>query len=142
MGQLAAGVAHEINNPLGAILLYAGMLHEEMKDGDPRREDLKMIMDETHRCKKIVSDLLNFSRQQEVLAQDCHLNEILEQVASGVSHQPTFQKVRIIRNFAADLPVIQADPAQLTQVFVNLFNNAAEAMPEGGDHHGRHAGPR
>ena len=132
MGQLAAGVAHEINNPLGAILLYAGMLHEGMSDGDPRREDVKMIMDETHRCKKIVSDLLNFSRQQEILAQDCHLNEILEQVIGSLSHQPSFQNVRIIRNFAADLPVIQADPAQLTQVFVNLFNNAAEAMPEGG----------
>jgi two-component system NtrC family sensor kinase len=132
MGQLAAGVAHEINNPLGAILLYAGMLHEGMSDGDPRREDVKMIMDETHRCKKIVSDLLNFSRQQEILAQDCHLNEILEQVIGSLSHQPFFQNVRIIRNFAADLPVIQADPAQLTQVFVNLFNNAAEAMPEGG----------
>lgn len=132
MGQLAAGVAHEINNPLGSILLFAGMLYKETKEGDPRREDLKMILHETHRCKNIVADLLNFSRQQGVLVQDSHVNDILEQVVSSARQQPSFQKVEIIRNLAADLPAIQVDPAQLIQVFVNLLNNAAEAMPEGG----------
>ena len=132
MGQLAAGVAHEINNPLGSILLFADTLHQEAAENDPRREDLRMIVQETLRCKKIVSDLLNFARQQDVLAQECEVPEILEQAISSVSNQESFGQVRIVRNFASDLPLIQADPFQLLQVFVNLLNNAAEAMPQGG----------
>ncbi len=132
MGQLAAGVAHEINNPLGTILLFADMLFKESAENDPKREDLQMIINETIRCRKIVSDLLNFARQQEVLAQECDINDILEQVIEGVIHQPSFKQVRIVRQFSPGLPRIQADQAQLMQVFVNLLNNAAEAMPEGG----------
>lgn len=132
MGQLAAGVAHEINNPLGSILLFAEMLYEEAGEKDPRREDLKMITQETLRCKKIVSDLLNFARQQEILAQATDVNEILDQSVNSVGHQPNFNNVKIVKQFAPDLPTLQADPAQLIQVFVNLLNNAADAMPEGG----------
>jgi two-component system NtrC family sensor kinase len=132
MGQLAAGVAHEINNPLGSILLFADTLHRETGENDKRREDLKMIVEETLRCKKIVSGLLNFARQQDVLAQESDVNDILQQAVNSVSHQPTFAQIEVVRNFAADLPPIQADPSQLQQVFVNLLNNAAEAMPQGG----------
>lgn len=132
MGQLAAGVAHEINNPLGTILLFADMLSNEAAENDPRREDLKMIINETIRCRRIVADLLNFARQQEVLAQECDINDILEQVIDGVSHQPSFKSVEIASHFQSGLPLIQADQAQLMQVFVNLLNNAAEAMPGGG----------
>ena len=132
MGQLAAGVAHEINNPLGSILLFADTLHQEAAENDPRREDLKMIVQETLRCKKIVADLLNFARQQDVLAQDCDVHEILEQAIGSVTLQENFEGVNIVRKFASDLPLIQADPSQLLQVFVNLFTNAADAMPRGG----------
>ena len=132
MGQLAAGVAHEINNPLGSILLFAEMLQEEAGEKDPRREDLKMITQETLRCKKIVADLLNFARQQEILAQTTDVNEILEQSISSVNHQPNFNNIQIVKQLAPDLPALQADPAQLIQVFVNLLNNAADAMPQGG----------
>jgi two-component system NtrC family sensor kinase len=132
MGQLAAGVAHEINNPLGSILLFAEMLCEQADAKDPRREDLKMITQETLRCKKIVSDLLNFARQQEMLAQASDVNEILDQSINSVSHQPNFNNIQIVRQLAGDLPILQADPAQMIQVFVNLLNNAADAMPEGG----------
>ncbi|MGA9348185.1 MAG: cache domain-containing protein [Anaerolineae bacterium] len=132
MGQLAAGVAHEINNPLGTILLFSDVMYKEARDDDPRRDDLKMIIDETTRCKNIVADLLNFARQQEVLAQETDVHALLEQVIEGVSLQPIFEEVEIVRQFSSDLPTIQADPAQLQQVFVNLLNNAAEAMGDGG----------
>jgi two-component system, NtrC family, sensor kinase len=132
MGQLSAGVAHEINNPLGTILLFADVLHKETAETDPRREDLQLIKDEAMRCKKIVADLLNFARQQEVLAQETNINNLLEQLLGVIMHEPVFSRVRIVRQFAADLPLIQADPAQLQQVFSNLIRNAAEAMPEGG----------
>jgi two-component system, NtrC family, sensor kinase len=132
MGQLAAGVAHEINNPLGSILLFADTLYREAGEKDGRREDLKMIVQETLRCKKIVSDLLSFARQQDVLAQESDLHDILRQAINSVSHQPSFAQVQVVQNFASDLPHIQADPSQIIQVFVNLFNNSIEAMPQGG----------
>ena len=132
MGQLAAGVAHEINNPLGTIMLYAETLYREAGEDGAKEEDLRMIIDATHRCKRIVAGLLNFAREQEMLTQESDLHDILKQAIQSVSSQPGFDRVRIIRCFDPDLPLIQADPAQLIQVFVNLFNNAADAMSEGG----------
>ncbi len=128
MGQLAAGVAHELNNPLGTILLFAEAVQRELSSDDPHREDLKMIIQETARAKKIVADLLNFARQQEVLAQDTDLHALLEQVIENLRHQPMFAQVEIVRDYGSDVPIIQADPAQLQQVFINLLNNAAEAI--------------
>jgi len=132
MGQLAAGVAHEINNPLGTILLFSEAMIKDIPEGDPRRDDLKMIINETTRCKNIVADLLNFARQQEVLTQETDVHALLEQVIEEVRHQPNFEGVRIVRQFDPNLPTIQADAAQLQQVFINLLNNGAEAMEEGG----------
>ena len=132
MGQLAAGVAHEINNPLGTIMLYAETLHREAGDDVVKREDLQMIIDATHRCKRIVGDLLNFAREQEMLTQETNIHDILEFAIKNVSSQSNFNRMHIIRRFMEDLPLIQADPAQLVQVFVNLLNNAADAMADGG----------
>jgi signal transduction histidine kinase len=128
MGQLAAGVAHEINNPLGTIQLYAGALRKELPPDDPHREDLAVILRETDRCKTIVGDLLNFARQQEVLAQPTDIHDLLEQAIAAVRPHPPFEQVEIQRDYAMGLPPIEADPAQLLQVFVNLLNNAAEAI--------------
>jgi signal transduction histidine kinase len=108
------------------------VMYKEAPQDDPRRDDLKMIINETTRCKNIVADLLNFARQQEVLAQETDVHALLEQVIERVSPQLVFEGVEIVRQFSPDLPAIQADPAQLQQVFVNLLNNAAEAMEEGG----------
>ncbi len=128
MGQLAAGVAHEINNPLGTILLFADLMYKDAAEQDPRRQDLKMILQETSRCKNIVANLLNFARQHEVLAQETDLHALLDQVVVSVSCQPIFQGIEIVRKYGVDLPTVQADPVQLQQVFTNLMNNAAEAM--------------
>jgi len=133
VGQLAAGVAHEINNPLGSILLYADILRKETpEDNQQQAEDLDMIIRETTRCKTIVNDLLNFSRQNEVLAQDTDLNALLEELAHEASKQELFEGIDLLCDLEPDLPTIQADPLQLRQVFLNLMNNAAEAMPHGG----------
>ena len=91
-----------------------------------------MIIDATHRCKRIVGDLLNFAREQEMLTQETNIHDILELAIKNVSSQSNFNRMHIIRRFMEDLPLIQADPAQLVQVFVNLLNNAADAMADGG----------
>jgi signal transduction histidine kinase len=133
VGQLAAGVAHEINNPLGSVLLYADILCKETpEDNQQQREDLQMIIREATRCKTIVNDLLNFSRQNEVLAQDTDINTMLSELVDEQERQELFENIRIVTDLDPQLPRIQADPLQLHQVFANLINNAAEAMPDGG----------
>jgi len=132
MGQLAAGVAHELNNPLGTILLFSDLIYKDTAVKDPHWDDLKMILNEANRCKRIVSDLLNFARQQEVLTQQIDIHGLLNQVIETISLQPIFEKVKIVYHYSQAISIIQADPAQLQQVFINLFNNAAEAMEKGG----------
>lgn len=128
MGQLAAGVAHELNNPLGTILLFADILLKETPLDDPKREDLQMIIQEATRCKTIVADLLNFARQQDVLAKDTDLHGLIDQVIESLQLKPDFNGIEIYRDFDANVPEIQADPDQLKQVFINLLDNAAEAV--------------
>lgn len=133
VGQLAAGVAHEINNPLGSVLLYADILHKETPAEDrQQKEDLQMIIREATRCKTIVNDLLNFSRQNEILAQETDVNDLLQELAEEMSKQELLKEIQIVLELAPDLERIHADPLQLHQVFVNLMNNASEAMPDGG----------
>jgi two-component system NtrC family sensor kinase len=133
VGQLAAGVAHEINNPLGSVLLYADILRKETPEDDQQQqEDLDMIIREATRCKTIVNDLLDFSRQNEVMAQDTNVNELLQELAEEAERQEIYQQITIVSALSEDLPTIQADPLQFRQVFLNLMSNAAEAMPEGG----------
>jgi len=132
MGQLAAGVAHEINNPLGSILLYSDMMLKEAAENSQHWTDLRFIVSEAIRCKHIVGDLLNFARQNQVLAQDTDLNALVRAVADELKERANSARVEISLNLDAALPIIQADPGQLRQVFINLMVNAAEAMPDGG----------
>jgi signal transduction histidine kinase len=132
MGQLAAGVAHEINNPLGSILLYADMMLKESQDGSQHWTDLKMIVDEAIRCKHIVGDLLNFARQNQVLARDTDLSALVRTMTEELQGQPIFAPVEFRMDLDPGLPTIEADPSQLRQVLINLMVNAAEAMASGG----------
>jgi two-component system NtrC family sensor kinase len=132
MGQLAAGVAHEINNPLGTILLYSDIMYKEIPSESQHASDLKRVMDEAARCKRIVSDLLNFARQNRVSVQEIDLNGLVEQLCGELQAQPLFAGVQIVLELAEDLDPIHADAAQLRQAFVNLLDNAADATPEGG----------
>jgi two-component system, NtrC family, sensor kinase len=128
LGKLAAGVAHEINNPLGGILIYANVLFEETSPEDPRRADLKQIVDQTMRCKEIVKELLDFSRQTTHCWVQCDINQALQQTVSLLGKQALFHDIQIIKEIDPHLPQIIADPGQLNQVLINLMTNAVDAM--------------
>jgi len=132
VGQLAAGVAHEVNNPLGTILLYSHMLLEKLGNRDARREELEIIAKEATRCRDIVRGLLDFARQRKLQIENIDLNHIVSEVLSLASKQPSFQKVEIIKALEPSLPLMSGDPVQLKEVFWNIVSNAGEAMPEGG----------
>jgi two-component system NtrC family sensor kinase len=133
LGQLAAGVAHEINNPLGSVLLYADLLREEIApDGQPQ-QDLHLIVQEVTRCKTIVANLLNFAHQHEVVAHEIDLNALLNGLVQEAGRKEQFSGIRLKSELDPALPPIEADPLQLRQVMLNLMNNATEAMPQGGD---------
>lgn len=128
VGQLAAGVAHEINNPLGTILLLTDVMYKETPRDDPHHEDLAMVIEEATRCKSIVADLLNFSRQQHLLTTNTDIHALLERVVSDARRKPRLDQIEIETHFDEDVPEIQVDQDQIQQVFTNLLNNAAEAI--------------
>ncbi|MBN1642621.1 MAG: cache domain-containing protein [Anaerolineae bacterium] len=132
VGQLAAGVAHEINNPLGTIMLLSDVLYKETAESDPNRQDLEMIAEQARRCKGIVFDLLSFARQNRVMAQRTDVNQLVETVIAEESPKEIYQGIRIVQELGAHMPIIQADPDQLRQCLVNLMTNAADAMATGG----------
>ncbi len=131
IGQLAAGIAHEINNPLGTIMLYASLIKKEVEKkeaGNGCSDDLSIIMTEANRCKNIVANLLNFARQGKLSLQKFDLFELLSQIVKKVKPQAAFAGVKVEMNLDAGDPVIEADKDQIEQVFLNLIMNAAEAM--------------
>ena len=129
MGQLSAGIAHEINNPLGVILLYANLLLESCPAGSEQFEDLKMISDQAERCKKIVSGLLNFARKNKVILQETNLHDLIHNCLKTITVP---EKVHITLNCGLEQPLVEIDPDQIIQVLTNLIENAIEAMPKGG----------
>jgi len=132
MGQLVAGIAHEINNPLSGILMFSSLVAKSPNLSDQAQENIGVVISETKRCAKIVGDLLKFSRESIPEKRKESIYRILEQSLNLVAQQPMFHNVEIQVGFCQDLPDIYADPDQLQQVFFNLFINAAQAMPKGG----------
>lgn len=132
VGQLAAGVAHEINNPLGTITIYAHLLQKTLEPDDPRREDVGVIISEASRAKEIVQGLLSFAREKKLKAAEVNINDILEDVCGLVVNQPLFRGITIEKCLDGDLPTIVADEAQLKQVFLNIMLNAGQAMEGNG----------
>jgi two-component system NtrC family sensor kinase len=129
MGQLSAGIAHELNNPLGVVIMYSNILLEECREGDPVREDLKLITDQAARCKKIVAGLLNFARKNQVNHQEVNIRELVNNSVAGVVVPPN---VEIAVKDEMTNHDAMLDSEQMMQVLTNLIKNAIDAMPMGG----------
>ena len=133
VGQLAAGVAHEINNPLGSILIYSSMLKntiEKATADEQSKEDLELIIEEAKRCKNIVSNLLNFARQGKLNLSTVNFSKLLNSVIKLVRKNPDYADVNIKVETDGKGNQIEADEDQLKQVLLNLTNNACEALSE------------
>ena len=131
IGQLAGGVAHEINNPLGVILWFSQNVVKRIKSGDPLEMPLKSIEREALRCKSLVQDLLTFSRVGKSEKELIDLIETIEGAFSLVLAQSKVKNVDLIKEFS-EVPKIMANQVQIQQIVINLSNNAIDAMPNGG----------
>lgn len=132
IGKLAASVAHEINNPLTGILTFAEDLADEAEPEDPRLDEYKTIQREAIRCREIVRQLLDFSRQVKSDTRSIDINEILSHTVTFVSKQALFRNIQIESDLQEHLPPVTADSTQLEQVILGILVNASEIMPDGG----------
>ncbi len=132
LGRLSAGVAHEINNPLGGILTFSMLALEECNEGNPMRQNLEIIIKQTMRCRDTVKSLLDFARQSAASPSLTDINEVVDRTLSLLQKQSIFQNVRTVRKFRPDHLQALIDPGQLQQVVVNIALNAVDAMEESG----------
>jgi signal transduction histidine kinase len=132
IGELAANIAHEINNPLTTVLGFASFIAERLPAEDPMREELGLIQEEAARARDIVRDLLQFSRQRDFMPEPADVNTVLEQVVGMVRRQGALNTVTVNEAFEPDLPMVEMDVPRIKQVFLNIINNAIYAMPDGG----------
>ncbi|MFN7947899.1 MAG: ATP-binding protein [Blastocatellia bacterium] len=140
IGRLASGVVHEINNPLATIAACAAALQSrlsEITELPPEvradfDEYLKIVHDETFRCKTITNSLLEFSRQKQAEKIEHEMNYLVEQTLQLVRHHPKFRSLQIVRELSSDLATVFANEAQMKQVFIAMISNACDAMHENG----------
>ena len=132
LGVLSSGVAHEINNPLGVILGYAGYLESKMGEEDPNYQFIHEIKRESKRCKKIVQDLLSYARTPRPTLEVTNLNELLQQIVDFAANHTDMRGITITTTLDAALPLVELDGDQMRQVAINLILNAGGAMPTGG----------
>ncbi|MDT8273770.1 MAG: cache domain-containing protein, partial [Desulfomonilia bacterium] len=132
LGLMAAGVAHEINNPLGGILLYSNLVLEEMPADHTARQNLEKIIYQTDRCKKIVQNLLDFARTPSGDQSPLSINDVILTSLNLVKDQSMFLGIEFKTELAENLPKIMGDASRLEEVFLNLFINASDAMTGSG----------
>lgn len=132
IGRFAAGVAHEVGNPLGAILGYTSILQKEGIDREESKDYLKRVEREIERINRIVRELLDFARPSQFEIKDVEINKVIESALSLLSYQKNFKDIETQLDMQPDLPMIKGDESQLSQVFINIILNANDAMPNGG----------
>jgi len=132
LGQLAAGVAHEINNPLTGVLTSGHLLLRRFEPDDSNREDLEIIVRETTRCREIVRGLLDFARQSKPKMSYTNLTQLINEILSIMENQFHIKNIKVIINLKEDMPDIMLDVNQIEQVFVNILLNSIEAMTKAG----------
>ena len=132
IGRFAAGVAHEVGNPLGAILGYTGILEKGGVDQEEGKDYLRRIEREIERINRIVRELLDFARPSKMEVREIEVNRVLESALSLLSYQKNFKDIQTQLDLHPTLPMIKGDEAQLSQVFINIILNAIDAMPGGG----------
>ena len=128
LGQLAAGVAHEINNPLGGVLTYGHLVLEDTNENDPRRENLNKLVTQANRCKTIVKGLLEFARQSEPKMALSNIHDVLDASLALVENQTLFYDIEVIKTYHQEPIRTLIDASQMQQVFLNIIINAAESM--------------
>lgn len=132
LGRLAAGVAHEINNPMSGIMLYANMAQEDLQEDHPIQEDLKTIIREAERCKVIVADLLEFSHQTSYEMELINLNDVVHKTLGVLKNQPFFHNIDVRLNLDDGLRLIFGNAVRLNQVVMNIIVNGVQVMDKGG----------
>lgn len=130
MGQIAAGIAHELNNPLGVITMYSNIIYEELEENDPKRDEADLIVKQADRCKKIVSGLLNFARSNKTKLRKTDMAELVNRSLESVVIP---SNVQVSVDSDLDDTMAAVDQEQMMQVLTNLEKNAVEAMPDGGE---------
>ena len=133
LGQLAGGLAHEINNPLSGILGLTQLVLENTDKASQNYTDLKDIEKAVFRCKKIIVSLLSFARQEKTMVEPVSMNEAIEETLTLCARQMELKHIKISRKLAQGLPMVNADFQQIMQVLLNLFTNARDAMADGGE---------
>jgi two-component system, NtrC family, sensor kinase len=133
IGLLAAGIAHEVNTPIAGISSYTQMLLKDTPETDRRKQILQKIEKQTFRAAEIVSGLLNFSRLNSSEFKDLDINQLIEDSLALLNHQLQLNNIKVESRYAPTLPPVFGNTGKLQQVFVNLFLNARDAMPSGGE---------
>lgn len=133
LGEMVAGISHEIRNPLGIVSSTAELLKQKLVRSDPEFRLADVIVQEANRLNNIVTDFLNFARPQAPNLMPCKVDEVIEKNLTFLALEINKNSYKIHKRFASDIPEIQADPGLLYQAFLNILMNAMQAMPEGGE---------
>jgi signal transduction histidine kinase len=132
IGELAASIAHELNNPLATVILAIGSLFMELPQGDPKRQSLEVIAREVGRMRNLIANLPQFGRGSQSKKSILDVRKEIERTIDLIHYDPRKHHIVVVREFASNVPPVCADRQQLQQLFLNLFINAKDAMPQGG----------